>query len=187
MDGTEVADRRWLRQKSGHSPHLQRTVIALRAPQSFRERLGTSRHLPPFVRLVWDSSPALTLASFALRLLRAVVPVLLLYVGKLIVDAVVAEARLPHAGWMPADWIESGRLVKVGGLVALEFGLAIMADFSGRFSSLVDSLLAETYSNFASIRLMEKAASLDLEQFRAATSRTASTVRAVRSPGAPHC
>jgi ATP-binding cassette subfamily B protein len=123
------------------------------------------RHLPPFVRLVWDSSPALTLASFALRLLRAVVPVLLLYVGKLIVDAVVAEARLPHAGWMPADWIESGRLVKVGGLVALEFGLAVMTDFSGRLSSLVDSLLAETYSNFASIRLMEKAASLDLEQF----------------------
>jgi ATP-binding cassette subfamily B protein len=49
--------------------------------------------------------------------------------------------------------------------VALELGLAVMADFSSRFSSLVDSLLAETYSNFASIRLMERAASLDLEQF----------------------
>jgi ATP-binding cassette subfamily B protein len=139
--------------------------IASRTPQSFRERIGTLRHLPPFIRLVWDSSPALTLASLSLRLLRAVLPVLLLYVGKLIVDAVVAEARLPHAGWTPAEWIASGRLVKVGGLVALEFGLAVMADFSGRFSSLVDSLLAETYSNFASIRLMEKAASLDLEQF----------------------
>ncbi|MGP0057698.1 MAG: ABC transporter ATP-binding protein [Beijerinckiaceae bacterium] len=139
--------------------------IASRTPQSFRERIGTLRHLPPFIRLVWESSPALTLASLSLRLLRAVLPVLLLYVGKLIVDAVVAEARLPHAGWTPAEWIASGRLAKVGGLVALEFGLAIMADFSGRFSSLVDSLLAETYSNFASIRLMEKAASLDLEQF----------------------
>ncbi len=149
----------------GTAPHLQRMVITSRTPQSFRERVGTLRHLPPFVHLVWDSSPALTLASLTLRLLRAVVPVLLLYVGKLIVDAVVAEARLPHVGWPMAEWIESGRLVKVGGLVALEFGLAITADFSGRFSSLVDSLLAETYSNFASIRLMEKAASLDLEQF----------------------
>ncbi len=140
-------------------------VFAARTPQSFRERIGALRHLPPFVRLVWDSSPALTLASLALRLARAVIPVLALYVGKLIVDAVVAEARLPHAGWTPADWIASGRLVKVGGLAGLEFGLAVLTDFSGRLGSLVDSLLAETYSNFASIRLMEKAASLDLEQF----------------------
>lgn len=138
---------------------------ALRAPQSFRERIGTLRHLPTFIALVWKSSPALTLASLALRLTRAVLPVLMLYVGKLIVDQVVAEARLPHSGWSAAQWIESGRLVKVGGLVALEFGLAVMADFSGRFSSLIDSLLAESYSNFASIRLMEKSASLDLEQF----------------------
>ena len=123
------------------------------------------RHLPPFVRLVWDSSPTLATTSFLLRLVRAVVPVLALYVGKLIVDAVVAEARLPHAGWSPADWIASGRLVKVGGLVAIEFGLVVATDFSSRLSSLVDSLLAETYSNFASIRLMEKAATLDLEQF----------------------
>ena len=140
-------------------------VIALRTPQSFRERVGALRHLPPFVHLVWDSSPALTLASFTLRLVRAVIPVVALYVGKLIIDAVVAEARLPHAGWSTADWVESGRLVKVGGLAALEFGLAVMTDFSGRLSALVDSLLAETYSNFASIRLMAKAASLDLEQF----------------------
>ena len=139
--------------------------VSLRTPQSFRERVGALRHIPPFVRLVWDSSPALMLASLTMRLLRAVVPVLALYVGKLIVDAVVTEARLPHTGWSASDWIESGRLVKVGGLAALEFGLALATDFSGRLSSLVDSLLAESYSNFASIRLMEKAASLDLEQF----------------------
>ena len=140
-------------------------VAALRTPQSFRERVGAWRHLPTFVRLVWDASPTLTLASFALRLARSVVPVLVLYVGKLIFDAVVTEARLPHPGWSPAEWIESGRLVKVGWLVTLELGLAVMADFSGRLSSLFDSLLAETYSNFASVRLMERAASLDLEQF----------------------
>jgi ATP-binding cassette, subfamily B, bacterial len=150
------------------SHYVHHMAAILRTPQSFRERVGALRHLPPFLRLVWESSPALTLASLALRLVRAAVPVLVLYVGKLIVDAVVSEARLPHAGSTLAQWIDSGRLAKVGGLVALEFGLAAVADFSGRFSSLVDSLLAETYSNFASIRLMEKAASLDLEQFESA-------------------
>ena len=140
-------------------------MVITRTPQSFRERIGTLRHLPTFVRLVWEASPPLTLASLTLRLIRAVLPVLVLYVGKLIVDAVVAEARMPHAGWSLAEWIESGRLVKIGGLLALEFGLAVIADFSIRLSSLVDGLLSEAYSNFASIRLMEKATSLDLEQF----------------------
>jgi ATP-binding cassette subfamily B protein len=140
-------------------------AVTLPAPQSFRERIGTLRHLPPFVRLIWESSPALTLASLATRLFRAILPVLVLYVGKLIVDAVVAEARQPHPDWTPAEWIASGRLARLGLLVALEFGLTVLADLSGRLSSLVDSLLAETYSNHASVKLMEKAASLDLEQF----------------------
>ncbi|WP_276199265.1 ABC transporter ATP-binding protein [Chelatococcus sp. XZ-Ab1] len=140
-------------------------ATVLRTPQSFRERVGALHHLPAFIRLVWAASPALTSASIALRLARAVVPVLMLYIGKLIIDAVVAEARVPHPDWSLGDWIESGRLAHVGTLVALELCLAIVADVSGRLSSLVDSLLAETYSNFASIRLMEKAASLDLEQF----------------------
>jgi ATP-binding cassette subfamily B protein len=140
-------------------------AIHLKTPQSFRERVGALRHLPAFIRLVWEASPALTLASLALRLVRAVLPVLVLYVGKLIIDAVVADAALPHAGSSFADWVRSGALNRIGVLVALELCLAVVADLSARFSALVDSLLAETYSNFASIRLMEKAASLDLEQF----------------------
>src|ERR1700730_11749921 len=116
-------------------------AVAFPGPQSFRERVGTLRHLPTFLRLVWDSSPALTLSSFTLRVVRAVLPVLVLYVGKLIVDQVVAEARVSHGGWSLTQWVESGRLVRVGGLVALELSLAMMADFSSRFSSLVDSLL----------------------------------------------
>jgi ATP-binding cassette subfamily B protein len=78
---------------------------------------------------------------------------------------VVSEASLPHPAWSLAEWIASGRLTRLAGLVALELCLAVLADLCARFSSLIDSLLAETYSNFASIRLMHKAASLDLEQF----------------------
>lgn len=139
--------------------------VALNGPQSFRERVGALRHLPHFVELVWQASPRLTLASLGLRLLRAVLPVVVLYVGKLIVDAVVAEASGPHPAWSLGEWIASGRLTRLGGLVGIELCLAVLADLSARFSALVDSLLAESYSNFASIRLMHKAATLDLEQF----------------------
>ena len=75
------------------SHYVHHMAAILRTPQSFRERVGALRHLPPFLRLVWESSPALTLASLALRLVRAAVPVLVLYVGKLIVDAVVRDRK----------------------------------------------------------------------------------------------
>jgi ATP-binding cassette subfamily B protein len=132
---------------------------------TFRDRAGALRHLPALFRLVWQASPALTLASLGLRLARAALPVLMLYVGKLIIDEVVAQSRLPAPGEGLAAWSASGRLAALGGLVALECALAVAADLLGRASSLVDSLLAELYSNFASVRLMEQAARLDLEQF----------------------
>ena len=62
------------------------------ASQTFRERLGALRNLPPFLKLVWQTSPALTLGLAALRIVRALLPVVTLYVGKLIIDEVVLLA-----------------------------------------------------------------------------------------------
>jgi ATP-binding cassette subfamily B protein len=50
-------------------------------------------------------------------------------------------------------------------LLALEFGLAVCSDILGRAVSLLDSLLSEKFSNETSLRLMEHAATLDLEDF----------------------
>lgn len=61
--------------------------------QRWRERLGALRNLPPFLKLVWQTSPALTLGSGALRFVRALLPVVTLYVGKLIIDEVVPLRR----------------------------------------------------------------------------------------------
>ena len=36
--------------------------------RSFRERLGALRNLPPFIRLVWETSPGLTIAQGLERL-----------------------------------------------------------------------------------------------------------------------
>jgi ATP-binding cassette subfamily B protein len=133
--------------------------------RSLRERIGALRHLPSLFRLVWQASPALTAASLGLRLARSLLPIMLLYIGKLIIDEVVAQTQLPSPGANLSDWIGSGRLDFLGGLLVLELALAIIADLLGRASSLVDSLLSERYSNFASVRLMEHATTLDLEQF----------------------
>ncbi len=127
-------------------------------------RLGALRHLPSLVRLVYAASPRLTVASIVLRAVQALLPLAMLYVGKLIIDEVVLQRlALPEAGI--AAWIESGRLARLGTLLGLELVLALCVDGFARASSLIDSLLAERYSNHASIRLMAHAATLDLEQF----------------------
>ena len=133
--------------------------------QSMRERIGALRNLPPFLKLVWQTSPAITLALGALRLARALLPVATLYVGALIIDAVVRVAKAPPAGSTLGEWVGSGMLDPVIGLLALEFALAVASDLLGRVVSLLDSLLSERFSNATSLRLMDHAATLDLEDF----------------------
>jgi ATP-binding cassette subfamily B protein len=122
---------------------------------TIRQQLAALSNLPQFFRLAWQSSPAKTLLSFALRLLRSAMPVALLYVGKLIVDQVVMLNRNPatedhHYLWQ---------------LVAIEFALAIATDGLNRLINLTDSLLGDLFSNYTSVKIMRHAATLDLDQF----------------------
>ncbi len=143
------------------------TGDALPSPQvqSWRARLGALRNLPPFLKLVWRTSPALTLSQALLRVLRALLPVVTLYVGKLIIDEVVLLAGAPSTNQTLRQWMASGALDRVVWLLTLEFGLAVLSDVLGRVVSLLDSLLSEQFSNETSLRLMEHAATLDLEDF----------------------
>ena len=64
--------------------------------RTWRERLGTLKNIGPFLALVWRTSPGLATASLTFRLVRALLPVAALYVGKLIIDAVVALVQMPQ-------------------------------------------------------------------------------------------
>jgi ATP-binding cassette subfamily B protein len=133
--------------------------------RTFRERLGALRNLPPFIRLVWETSPGLTIAQGLVRLFRALLPVVMLYVGKLIIDEVVALAQSPRPGESFEQWKESGALARITMLIAIEFGLAISSDILTRLVGLVDTLLSERVGTETSLRLMRHAATLDLEDF----------------------
>jgi ATP-binding cassette, subfamily B, bacterial len=133
--------------------------------KSLRERVGALRNLPPFLRQVWETSPGLTAASLSLRLVRALLPVATLYVGKLIIDEAIRLAGLGIASDVLAEWWRQGLLAHLGWLLAIEFGLAVGSDVLGRIVALVDSLLSERFTNNTSVRLMEHAATLDLEDF----------------------
>ena len=132
---------------------------------SLRERFSALRNLPPLFRLVWETSPALTAANVGLRLLRALLPLAALYVGKLTIDEVVrlAGAGLTFGGL--ADAWRSGTLDGLLRLLLLEFGIAVASDTLGRAVALVDSLLGDLFTNATSVRLMRHAATLDLAHF----------------------
>jgi ATP-binding cassette subfamily B protein len=119
----------------------------------WRERGQALRALPPFLRLVWETHPLLATAMLALRLVRSVVPVAALWVAKLILDAVVAAARDGQDG--SAVWR----------LVALEAAIVVSGDLLARASALVDSLLADLFATHVGARLLDHAATLDLQQF----------------------
>ncbi len=88
-----------------------------------------------------------------LRVVRSLVPVATFWVGKLIIDSVIAA----RGG--------SGSLTQVWRYLALELGIVLTGEILARASSLVESLLGDLFSNAMSVRLMEHAAKLDLAQF----------------------
>src|SRR3954469_4030733 len=115
--------------------------------------------------LVWKTSPLLTTAQAGLRLLRALLPVATLYVGKLIIDEVVRLAARSGPGDNLDAWMASRAVAPITTLLAIEFGLAIGGDILSRLTGFVDSLLSEKVGIATSLRLMEHAATLDLEDF----------------------
>ena len=134
-------------------------------PRTFKERFGALRTLRPFIAMVWRTSPNLTIGLLLLRLVRALVPIVSLYIAKLIIDDVVKLVQMPDRPATLQEWLQSGLLSYLGLLLAAEFALAVLSDLLARLGTLADSLLSERVTNASSVSLMEHAATLDLEDF----------------------
>ena len=115
--------------------------------------------------MVWRASPGLLLITLTLRVIRAVLPVAALWFGKLIIDEVVRLSALSDGPATLSGWATSGEITLLAIYVGAEFALAVLSDLLSRIGGLVDSLLSERLTMSSSIRLMEHAATLDLEDF----------------------
>jgi ATP-binding cassette, subfamily B, bacterial len=117
------------------------------------ERIRALRNVPPLARIVWESGPKVVAGVLASRLLAALVPLSMLAVAKLILDAVQAHASghpLPSKFWF---------------YVAAEFALAACGSLLGRAIGYFESLLADRFTRHVSIRVMEHASRLDLASY----------------------
>ncbi len=120
----------------------------------WRERLVALRLIPRFLALVNETHRGYAAGIVALRLVLAFRPAVQLYIGKLIIDAVLA-----NVGAESPDW----SLIFV--YVAFELAVALVGDVMQRAVNLLESLLGDLFSNRLSVQIMEHAGAMDLERF----------------------
>ncbi|HET7542787.1 MAG TPA: ABC transporter ATP-binding protein [Polyangiaceae bacterium] len=124
------------------SPPLPVTKPGLLAT---KELFGHTRRT---LSLVWTSSPSLLIYLSGLSMAGAVIPLLVAYAGKRIVDAVVQHSRPLTLNW-----------------VALELLFVALSAATQRGQGLVRSLLGARLGTDVNVEILDKALRLDLSFF----------------------
>src|SRR5690242_13695579 len=113
---------------------------------TWKKRLRALKNVPPVLRMVWESGPAVVVSGCALRVVAALIPLSMLAVTRWIIDAIVAQVSkqraLPHTFW----W-----------LVVLEFGLAALGTILARTVDYCDALLSDKFNRHISVCIMHHA------------------------------
>ena len=105
------------RRKSTSGPHGPALDL------DFRERLGALKNLPEFFSLIWSCDRWLAAMNILLRVLRASLPLTMLYVGKLIIDEIVRISVVSGE-----NAVENSEMSFLLTLVLVELGLAVLSD-----------------------------------------------------------
>jgi len=112
------------------------------------------RNTLPIFRMVWEASPTIVVANIAVRLVVALLPLAMLAVTKVIIDSIyrytAQHTALPSYFW----W-----------LVVSEFALACVSTILVRVTDYCDTVLADKYAKYVSVRIMEHASRLDLTSY----------------------
>src|SRR3984957_369958 len=104
--------------------------------------------------MVWACAPAVVAFSIVARLIVSVIPLAMLWVTRIIIDAIVKHTSV-HAA-LPQHFWE---------LVALEFALASTAAILGRTIGYLEAVLADKFTRHISTQIMEHASRLDLTRY----------------------
>ncbi len=123
-----------------------------------RERLAGSLRLTRALRLVWEGSRVLTVVSFLLVLLQALLPLAVLYLTKLVIDALYAVAQGGDTAFSH---------------ILMLLGLAAGAGLLGSLLGVISGLVAEDHSNRVTDRVLgtlnRKSVEMDLRYYEDAT------------------
>jgi ATP-binding cassette subfamily B protein len=117
------------------------------------DRVRALRNLPPLLRILWDSGPLVVTWGILLRILVAFAPLGIAAVAAWIVNGV--QGRIMGQDLRPYFWW----------MVVLEVVLAVTMAALLRVIDYLDSVLADRYTHYVSIRVMDQASKLDLTTY----------------------
>lgn len=120
---------------------------------SVKDSFKALKTIPRFFREIFRSSPKLFFLNTLSRLLNAFTPVVILWVGKMIIDEIILQVSL-----------EDKDFTLLWKYVLIEFAVAILSDLLGRLINLTDGLLGDLYSNKSSERIIRKTSGLTIAQ-----------------------
>ncbi len=119
------------------------------------ELRSTFLQTPRVIRLVLEADAPAAIAIMALSFVAALLPLAVAYVGKLLIDGVLAASTSSDP--------EATQQVLL--LVGLEFGLMTLVGLLGRATGLLRSLLGTKLGYLTNLRILNKAKTLDLVHF----------------------
>jgi len=119
---------------------------------------GVFRYSRRAIELVWATNATLTIALALLTLVAGVLPAAMAWVGAMIIDAVLAAAKIAQAGGGIG-------MTQVFSLVALEALIVAAIAGAQRGISLCQALLRAQLGQRVNVMILEKALTLELAQF----------------------
>lgn len=132
---------------------MSEAAIHKKVESPWRDRLTALRNLPPVLRILWDSGPAVVTWGLILRVIVAALPIVIAKVAAVILKDITDVLRgraLAHDFWI---------------LVATEVGLNVAFGLLVHAIDYSDALLANRYTQYVSVRVMEQASRLDLTTY----------------------
>jgi ATP-binding cassette subfamily B protein len=124
-----------------------------KAESPWLERLHALKNLPPVLHILWESSRVAVSWGIVLRLIVATLPFCVAKVAQYIINDIAAVLRGGHLS--PKFW----------SLVVTEVCLNVFLGLVMRAIDYTDSLLANSYTQYVSVRVMEHASQLDLTTY----------------------
>ena len=110
--------------------------------------------LPRFFKEIYTSSRSQFVLNLLCRLLNAFTPILILWVGKLIIDEIIVQAGTDGTSDLFTLWWYIG----------IELSIVVFSDLINRMVNLTDGLIGDLYSNYSSVAIIKKTRDLSISQ-----------------------
>lgn len=120
---------------------------------NWKGSIAALQYIPRFFNEIRTSGALYFYLNFTGRVLNSLSPIILLWIGKLIIDELVGIV----SNNQEAD-------ARIWWLIGIELGIAVISDLINRMTTLTDGLLGDLYSNMSSVKIIHKTKELEISQ-----------------------